>query len=352
MAVYTTRELKKWDVYYIEAATDFAMGKFGRPAIILSPDRRNDSQSTEVTIVFLTTSPQNGNWNPVITSTGRKSYALCGGITTTRRDMIGTYLCTLKESEIAAVKRGLSDYLELNESDDELASQRIENQGLTQKIAELETKLSEAQKALDDKDIDCKVFETAYRRVLDRLADQQIERDLAKPKVKLDPLEEVTPAPVVEEVELEPTPELLDINRCPEEELLKLGIKFTVARNITAARPFLKMDDVRIVPGMTQIGFALIEKKITLGDISEYLPKKKVKPAPAEEVEVPAENKVNINTVSATELHERLGVNINLCYSITGVRKRNGLYKSVEELKDIPRMTGKMYETIKDMVCV
>ena len=352
MAVYTTRELKKWDVYYIEAANDFALGKFGRPAIIMSPDRRNDSQSTEVTIVFLTTSIQSGNWNPVITSSGRKSYALCGGITTTRRDMIGTYLCTLKESEIAAVKRGLKDYLELDDTDNELGSARVEIEGLQGRIAELEAKNAEAAAELEKKDLDCKVFEAAYRKVLDRLADQQIEKDLAKPKVKLDPLEEVTPAPVVKEVELEPTPELLDINRCTEEEMLKLGIKFTVARNITAARPFLKMDDLRIVPGMTQIGFALIEKKITLGDISEYLPKKKVKPAPVEEVEVPAENKVNINTVSAIELHERLGVNINLCYSITGVRKRNGLYKSVEELKDIPRMTGKMYETIKDMVCV
>lgn len=352
MAVYTTRELKKWDVYYIEAATDFAMGKFGRPAIILSPDRRNDSQSTEVTIVFLTTSPQNGNWNPVITSTGRKSYALCGGITTTRRDMIGTYLCTLKESEIAAVKRGLSDYLELNESDNELASQRIENQGLTQKIAELETKLSEAQKALDDKDIDCKVFETAYRRVLDRLADQQIERDLSKPVVKLDPLEE--PVVIEEEspVELEPTPEYVDINRCSEEDMLKLGVKLSVARNIIADRPFLKMDDLRVVPGMTQIGFALIEKKITLGDISEYLPKKKVKPAPAEEVEVPAENKVNLNTCKAEDLRDVLGINISQAYAITGHRKRTGLFASLDDVKDVPRVSKATLTKLEGKVCL
>lgn len=346
MAVYSTREIKKWDVYYIESPVDSYSGSIGRPAIILSPDRRNDSASTCVTVVFLTTAPNSGSWYPTITSSGRRSYAKCSEITTLRRELMGTYLCTLKDAEIAAVKKALVNYLELDDAENALGSVRIENEELQKRIAELEAKNAEAAAELEKKDLDCKVFEAAYRKVLDRLADQQIEKDLAKPRVKV---EEVTP--VVEEIELEPIPPLVNINTCTESELMKLGVSFSVARNITAARPFLKYDDLRIVPGLTRIAFGILEKKVTLGDTSEYLPKKK-KPEPVV-VEEPAavDDKVNLNTCTWKELHERLGVGNVAAQAITGYRKTHGLYSNLEEVMSVPRVTKVTRGKLEGKVC-
>ena len=324
---YTTRELKKWDVYYIEYRDEYGNGKIGRPGIIVSPDRRNASTSYDVSVVFLTTSPQSGNWNPVITSTGRKSYAVCGDITRVARSLLGSYCATLTASEIKGVEQGLLDYLELNDAEDQLAIERLKTEELEQKIAELEKKLAESAAAIEEKAIDCEMYKRGYDKVMDRLVDQRIEMDLAKR-----PVADVIPeAPEVPE-EPEAPEEVsgkVDINRCTERDLLGLGFPFSVARNITAARPFLKEDDLRIVPGVTRIAYQLVEKRITVGDISEYLHKK---------VEPPVEEKLDLNTVTPQQLQELVGLTRTEAYRITGWRNKYGPYKTWEELAAGPRI--------------
>lgn len=359
-AAFTTRELKKWDVYYFEYRDEFGGGKIGRPGVIVSPDRRNQSAGYEVSVVFLTTSPQSGTWYPVINSTGRKSYAVCGDITRVRRDMIGTYCATLTSSEIEGIKRGLADYLDLNGGEDELERTRTLNEDLQKKIAELESKLASVSAEVEKKELDAKVYELAYGKVLDRLVEKQIDLDYLKklaqtpapaPVVVEKPVEEApkpeNPEPVTEE-----TPALVDINRCTERELMDLGFTLSVARNITAARPFMKKDDLLLAQGVTKVAYGLVKRKITVGDISEYQkPKKPVKLDPLETVE-PVEDKVNVNTASAAELSEKLGIDIIACYSITGPRKRDGLYKSTEEVKNCKKLGPKQWEKIKDRICV
>lgn len=355
-AAYTTRELKKWDVYYIEKIDEYG-GRVGRPAIIISPDSHCQSGSYNVNGIFLTTSPRSGNWYPVITSTGRRSYAVCSEINTIRREHIGSYSCSLTPSEIAAVERGMQDYLELTDDTDALEYCRLENESLTQKIAELEKKLAEAEATIEEKELDCKVHELKYDKVLARLVETQIDLDCLKKLAQAPVVEEPkseNPEPVAPvEVPVMEVEEKVDINRCTEQDLMKLGFSFTAARNITAARPFLKMDDLRVVPGMTKIGFQIAEPKITLGDLSVYQKPKKEKPNVVKvEEPAPVEGKVNINTASAAELCEKLGLSMTVCYSITGVRKRNGPYKSIEELKDVPRFTAGHWELYEDKVCV
>ena len=136
-AAYTTRELKKWDVYYIERTDDYG-GRIGRPGIIISPDRQLSSTWYTVNIVFLTTSPRSGTWFPEIKSSGRKSYAVVSEINAVRRADIGSYVCTLTSSEIEAVKTALADFMELTDASDALSRVEIENEALKKKIAELE----------------------------------------------------------------------------------------------------------------------------------------------------------------------------------------------------------------------
>ena len=327
---YSTRELKRWDVYYIEKIDEYG-GRVGRPAIIISPDSTNQSNSYMVSGIFLTTSPRSGIRYPVITSTGRKSYAVCSEVNSIRREHIGSYSCTLTESEIANVKLGLMDYLELTDDRDALKRVEIENESLLQKIAELDKKLADANELIESKNLDLKVHERSYDKILDRLVEKQIEIDLLKKLAKM---------PVA--VEEEPVA-LVDINRCTERELMNLGFTFSVARNIAAARPFMKEDDLRVVPGVTRIAYGLVEKKITVGDISEYLPKK---------AEVAGGEPVNINTASAEELHDKLGVSMSVAWSITGTRKRDGLYKSIEDLKNVPKFTEFQWSKCEGKVCV
>ena len=354
-AAYTTRELKKWDVYYLERTDEYG-GRIGRPGIIISPDRKNQTSSYNINVIFLTTSPQSGPWYPEIRSSGRKSYAVVGEINTVRRREIGTYICTLTSSEIAAVESAIKYYLELTDDSDALARMEIENEELKKKIAELESKAAEMVAEQEKRELDHKVHELAYDKVLDRLVDKQIELDLLKRGLPVAVEEAPEEKPLVEPVAVEEAPELIDINRCTERDLMTLGFGFSVARNITAARPFMKVDDLRIVPGVTRVGFGIAEKKITVGDVSEYLPKKKTPVVldPLEEVTPApiAEEKVNINTASAAELHLKLGLSITVCYSITGTRKREGLYKSIEDLLNVPKFTERHYEKYKDMVCV
>ena len=56
-------------------------------------------------------------------------------------------------------------------------------------------------------------------------------------------------------------------------------------------------------------------------------------------VEDPGFERVNINTASAQEIHDATGLSITVCYGITGVRKREGLYKSVNDLLRVPRFS-------------
>jgi mRNA-degrading endonuclease toxin of MazEF toxin-antitoxin module len=56
-------------------------------------------------------------------------------------------------------------------------------------------------------------------------------------------------------------------------------------------------------------------------------------------VEDPGYERVNINTASAQEIHDATGLSITVCYGITGVRKREGLYKSVNDLLRVPRFS-------------
>jgi competence ComEA-like helix-hairpin-helix protein len=61
---------------------------------------------------------------------------------------------------------------------------------------------------------------------------------------------------------------------------------------------------------------------------------------------------VNVNTASAKEISEKLGVSMRVAYDITGYRKNNGLFVDVEELLDVPKVTKPMFERIKDHIVI
>lgn len=64
------------------------------------------------------------------------------------------------------------------------------------------------------------------------------------------------------------------------------------------------------------------------------------------------ENLININTASATELKALPGVGDVIAENIVRYREENGLFESIEEIKEVSRIGDKIFESIQDMICV
>lgn len=61
---------------------------------------------------------------------------------------------------------------------------------------------------------------------------------------------------------------------------------------------------------------------------------------------------ININTASVSKLEELPGVGSTIANSIISYREENGGFKTVEQLKEVPRVGDKTYDKLKDLVCV
>ncbi len=104
--------VKRGEVWYIEKG--YSVGseqRSGRPAIIVSNDK-NNTYSTTVEVVYLTTKPkQDLPTHVTIRSLNQISTALCEQITTVSMERLGNYCGTLTDLEIdeldAAIKISL-----------------------------------------------------------------------------------------------------------------------------------------------------------------------------------------------------------------------------------------------------
>jgi comEA protein len=97
---------------------------------------------------------------------------------------------------------------------------------------------------------------------------------------------------------------------------------------------------------LTGIAFGLYQKRSVYVDIK---PDSLSYPAEVPSVEV---SKININESDAPGLMKLKGVGKVLAGRIVEYRSTNGAFRSVEELKKVKGLGGKLYEKIKDEVSV
>lgn len=64
------------------------------------------------------------------------------------------------------------------------------------------------------------------------------------------------------------------------------------------------------------------------------------------------EGLININTASASELKELPGVGDVIAENIVRYREENGLFESIDQIKEVSRIGDKIFESIQDMICV
>lgn len=345
------RVIRRGDVYYLRSEDSFGSEMaLGRPVVIVSSNTGNES-SPVVNCVFLTTAPKFLSVCPEINGTKRRSWALCSQLVTVDKKRLGDKLCSLTSFEMGKINKALLEVLGLE---------------VTENNTELEEKEKEIE-ALKDEVLNQKVeyafYQKAYDKVLDQLAALRIELDLLKRSAPVEPEKEEPVIEEVEAVEVEPKeapvePELVNINTASFDELKRLGFSDNICLNIISGRPYLKEDDLRIIPGVTRIAFQLVERKITVGDTSAYIKKKPVetpvvveatglekeepKPKRRKKETTKASDKplkmVNINTATAFDLSNEFGLGRDTAVEIVRTRNKNGRFTCMEEIAAIRRM--------------
>ena len=64
-------------------------------------------------------------------------------------------------------------------------------------------------------------------------------------------------------------------------------------------------------------------------------------------------NKININTATVEELSENLsGIGETIAKRIVEYREHNGEFTNIEDIKNVSGIGDKMFESIKDLICV
>lgn len=128
---------KRGEVYYIRYNDAIGSEQFvGRPGIIVSSNQSCDLGSV-VQVIYTTTQYREYWFNPVLSSTTRRSWALCDQVTTVDKMRLGDRMCVLTEEEMVAVDDALRGVLGLEWPDaeeeaepvdemDELAELRVE----------------------------------------------------------------------------------------------------------------------------------------------------------------------------------------------------------------------------------
>ncbi len=164
--------------------------------------------------------------------------------------------------------------------------------------------------------------------------------------------EEVEEPPVAEPVVEPPVVEKVNINTATPKELMeKLGISQTYAYTITGYRTkngrYVDLEELLEVKGIPKVFLKNYRDRITIRE-DETPPAVEAEPEPEPEVSELA----NINTDSAMEIHRKTGMGMTGCYSITGARKKNGPFKSVEDLRNVNYITPGMFEKYRDKLTV
>lgn len=347
--------VKRGDVYYVRFDKGFGSEiAAGRPVVVVS-DESLDKHFPMITCVYMTkTNRSQDGFGIELTTPRQKSWALCNQIYSFDSGRLTEYMCTLTEEEMERIDAGLALNLGLKlydpETDRRSSYEREELEARhAAEIAELklsharelEAVRDEALGQLVDYDLCKRKYEYAMERLTTLIVGKDtIARTSEAPVVVEEPMPVVIEAPVVVEepvvIEEEEDP-LVDINRCTLGDLCELGFPMATAKMIVAARPYLDVDDLRGVPGVTRIGYQLVESRITVGDTAEFRKKPEPKQKSKKFTAMPVDDRVNVNTATWQELVERAGFNSTTAKHVVAYRNKWGKFGAVEELLNVSR---------------
>lgn len=319
------------DVYWI--CLDDSIGAeemTGRPAVIVSADGINEKEE-KVVVAFLTKQSFSTPHRPTVddpTSKGTKSRVLCDQLRTVDKKRLTRYMWSLSAPELVRVTGALACTLCIPTPKNEIKTEpSLEN---------------------DTTSLRCEadMWRRLYEKTMDQLVELKMTNDLANKmsEPKKEPVEVTTPP-------TEPENTRVEINTCTVEDLMKCGCTLSLARLIVSYRPYKTVGDLTRVPGLRSTAFQILKHKVCCTYTEEVTKPKMVTP-PAEpklKIEV---KKVDINTATAGELMEALGIGKDYAYAITGYRNRNGRFVELEEIKEVSILPKSFYDKYKDHLTI
>lgn len=338
---------ERGEIYWVRMDSGFGYEQgVGRPGVILSCDKHNTSANT-LTIAFCSKQPQRA-WEIETEATGCTSYVKVGQIQTVDKSRLGKCIGILNSAEMKELEDVLEDYFDLGyvddaalkSKDDEIADRDTLIEDLKIEVAGVKAEIGKRDDEIASLKMEVEMWQKCYGRCMDMLVDMKVNGDVSRRVVApVAVVETPVVEPVEEPVAVEVEKTRLDINSCTATALKKIGFSLAMARKIVESRPFNSVEDLKRVNGLKATVYRIMEPKLCCKPVVvTEVPEEPVVEAP----------KVNVNTASAKELSEALGLCMNVCYAITGKRKREGLFTSLEQIIVPNRFTEGMLEKHRD----
>ena len=325
-----------------------------RPGIIVSSDRGNKCNPTVLMIYSTTTTTPNKqiSVNHKFVMNGWTNYALCNQFVTVNKNRLKKFYGKLSDYDMGEIENCILESLDiscvdetaLKEKDSEIKDRDVLIGDLQTEVAGVKTEIAKKDEEIASLKMENEMWQKCYGRCMDMLVDTKVNGDLARrtvaPSVEQDvgliPEPPKQPEPPKEEPVVE---DRLDINKCTATALKKVGFSLAVARKIVESRPFTSVEDLKRVNGVKASLYRILEPKLCCTNVKKVVVNGGVPDPGYEEDDIVSEaeevQKVNVNTASAKEIREVLGVSMSTCYSITGYRKKHGPYEKLEDLLNV-----------------
>lgn len=324
-------EVRRGDVFWLlyNSGTDSYVETAKRPIIIVSSDKGNET-SPCVLGVPTTTKPKFGVICPEITSSYKQCWAVCNQVGCFDKARLGEYMYSLSDDDMAAVDRGLCVVMSLEPATQE-ENREEEIREYEEEIASLRSKVADLTNQVNQQKLNRVVETKLYERAIEEIVSLRMSADIEKATIKRTKQEKAAvaePKKVVAEIEGKVVGEDIkpEINTCSEAELKACGCNPTQIHHIIANRPYMSVEDLKTVPGITRIAYQILEGKVRCVPVAK--PKKEV---------VAGKGKVNVNTATVDEMVEVAGMNLTLCNFIRAYRNKHGKFERVEDLLNVKR---------------
>ena len=343
-----------------------------RPGLIISSDKVNNT-SGMVVVAYISRKSNNrikNAYDVEIDATGMISYVLCHQIAGVDKSRLMGYMGKLNPQEQKDVDDALESVIDLGYVDDAALKEKDrEIEARDAIIAEKDSEIAAVKAVVADKNeeiaslkMEIEMWQKCYGRCMDMLVDMKVATDVSRRTtgVVMPKKEEALPViepPAAPPEEPEQTDDRVDVNSCTITALKNLGFSVALAKTIVDRRPYKTVADLKSVPGMKATHYRVMEPKLCCIPVVE-----KPKPVSAlvepdtgcesEEVVATEVVKVNVNTASAQEISDATGMALCACWAITGKRKRDGLFESLEDLVIPGRISQKMLDKHRDKLTV
>ena len=341
---------ERGEIYWVKMGTGVGVEmNVTRPGLIVSSDKMNTTSDAAI-VVFLTTKEHGHVWCGGNTfATGRESWIKCDQIQLVDKTRFTKYLGTVTPGEMREVESCLEDLFELGYEDTvalaakdrEIESRDVLIGDLRTEVAAVMARVNEKNEEIASLKMEIEMWQKCYGRCMDMLVDVKVNADVQRRTAVKEPEQKVVemkqPEPPKEEPKEEPklaVPEQetrLDINSCTATALKKVGFSLAMARKIVESRPFSSVEDIKRVNGLKASLYRVVEPKLCCVPVKVEEPPKVEEPEVKQEDD-PGFEKLNLNTATAKELHDIAGIPQTTAYSITGYRKKNGPFSSIDDL--------------------